>query len=80
MKQPVFDSNKHRYARLQDGTVEPLYCGDGKGGLNLSEPRNFYKAEFGRWYLDFSRFHGGAICLMHMRIVEFLEKPTEVEE
>ena len=67
MKALVFDPKKHRYARLSDGTIEPLF-------YSGNEPRNFYKAEFGRWYLDFDRFYGAAICLMHLRIVEFLEE------
>lgn len=74
MKALVFNPKKHRYARLSDGTIEPLFFGDEKGGFDLNEPRTFYKAEFGRWYLDFDRFYGMAICLMHLRIVEFLEE------
>lgn len=68
MKALVFDPKKHRYARLSDGSIEPLFYGDG------TEPRNFYKAEFGRWYLDFDNFYGMATCLMHLRITEFLEE------
>lgn len=74
MKALVFDPKKHRYARLSDGSIEPLFYGDGKGGLDLTEPRNFYKTDFGKWYLDFDNFYGMATCLMHLRIVEFLEE------
>lgn len=45
MTQLRFDRTKHRYARLSDGSVEPLF----------SDDRSFRKTEFGRWYLDFPR-------------------------
>lgn len=69
MKALVFDPKKHRYARLSDGSIEPLFYGD------ETEPRNFYKAEFGRWYMDFAmRCWDGTVALMHYRITEFLEE------
>ena len=75
MKPLVFDPKKHRYARLSDGTIEPLFYSDGKGGLDLTKPRWLCKAEFGRWYLDFDRFVDcNTVALMHMRITEFLEE------
>jgi len=47
MTQLRFDRTKHRYARLSDGSVEPLFSND----------RSFRKTEFGWWYLDFARGH-----------------------
>lgn len=68
MKQLTFDRKRHRYAKLSDGTIEPLFYGDG------TESRNFYKAEFGRWYLDFDRYYeDGIVAMMHLQITEFLE-------
>lgn len=78
MKPLVFNRTKHRYARLSDGSIEPLFYGDGKGGLDLTAPRNFYKAEFGRWYMDFAmRCWDGSVTLLHYRITEFLEEWPE---
>lgn len=74
MKQLVFDRKKHRYARLSDGSIEPLFYGDGKGGLDLTAPRNFYEVGSGRWCMDINRVYGITICLMHLRITEFLEE------
>lgn len=63
MRQLRFDRTKHRYARLSDGSVEPLYSDD------PGKPRFFRKTEFGWWYLDFSR-HDTPI---NLRITEFME-------
>ena len=74
MKALVFDPKKHRYARLSDGTIEPLFFSDGKGGLDLTAPRNFYQDEDGTWYLEFDKFRGITVFLMHLWITEFLEE------
>ena len=64
---PEFDKKKHRFARLEDGTIEPLYYPDGG-------KRNFYKDEEGKWRIDFDR-HGPGICMyMSELITEFLEE------
>lgn len=68
---PMFDKKKHRFARLEDGTIEPLYHPNGK-------PRNFYKDEFGEWRMDFDRYveTEGMKAQMYMDelITEFLEE------
>lgn len=74
MKPLVFDPKKHRYARLSDGSIEPLFFSDGKGGLDLTHARNFYEVGSGRWCMDINRVYGITICLMHLRSTEFLEE------
>ena len=41
MKALTFDRKKHRYARLKNGTIQPLY-----------ESSNFYEDGDGKWYLE----------------------------
>ena len=68
---PTFDKNKHKFAKLEDGTIEPLYYQNGKR-------RNFYKDEYGEWRMDFDRFQisDGMEAMMYMSelITEFLEE------
>ena len=66
----TFVKGRHRFARLEDGTIEPLYYENG-------ERRGFYKDENGKWCMDFDRFFDANGCcgqmLVHEGIVEFLE-------
>lgn len=62
-----FDPKRHRYAKLEDGRITPLFFPNGKGGMNLNAPRYFDKDDDGRWYLF------DAITPCRYRIVEFLE-------
>ena len=64
---PRFDKKKHRFARLEDGTIEPLYYPDG-------EKRNFYKDEDRKWRMDFDRYGSGIRMYMSELITEFLEE------
>lgn len=64
---PTFDKKRHRFARLEDGTIEPLYYPDG-------EKRNFYKEEDGKWRMDFDRYGTGICMSMSETITEFLEE------
>lgn len=68
---PTFNKNKHKFAKLEDGSIEPLYYKDGR-------KRNFYKDEDGYWCMDFDRrieyMRGAAILSLSMKIVEFLRK------
>ena len=62
----TFIPSKHKYALLEDGTIEPLYY-----EFN-GEKRDFYE-DGGNWYFDFDRYNGNQQVLMHLRIKEFLE-------
>ena len=62
-----FDRKRHRFAKLEDGSIEPLYYKDGS-------MRHFYKDEDGEWIMDFDRYIGGCLCYMTMKITEFLEE------
>lgn len=63
----TFSPSKHKYALLEDGTIEPLYY------ESNGEIRDFYEDE-GNWYFDFDRYNGNnQQMLMHLRIKEFLE-------
>ena len=61
------DAKKYKFARLEDGTIEPLYYSNG-------EPRHFYKDEDGKWRMDFDRYAGAMQMYMSELITEFLEE------
>lgn len=63
----AFDKKRHKFALLEDGTVEPLYYSNGG-------KRNFYKDEEGEWRMDFDRYAGGIQMYMSELITKFLEE------
>lgn len=68
---PKFNKKKHKFAKLEDGTIEPLYYPDGN-------PRFFYKGNDGKWRMSFDRYveTDGMKAQMYMDelITEFLEE------
>lgn len=71
MKPLIFDSEKHRYARLKNGTIQSLYE-DG-----TEESRNFYEDEDGKWYMELDEsIHPKMFrfCNTRHRIIEFLKE------
>lgn len=61
---PTFNKKKHGFARLEDGTVEPLYYPN-------CEPRDFYIDKDGKWRMDFYRCIGKIQKISEL-IVEFM--------
>lgn len=68
---PKFNKKKHKFAKLEDGTIEPLYYPNGK-------PRFFYKGDNNKWRMTFDRYieSDGAKAHLYMDelITEFLEE------
>ena len=77
LKEKDFHPSKYQWCRLEDGSIEPLYYGDQKGNLDLTEPRMFYK-ERRQWWLDHDEFIGGRIDLRHSKIIEFATTKEEL--
>ena len=70
-KTKPLEYNKEPFALLENDSIQCLYFGDGRGGIDYNEPRNFYR-EGKNWYLDYDDFLTGAIVLFHHKIVKFL--------
>lgn len=70
-------SLKHRYALLNDGTIEPLFYSNG-------ETRMAYKDEDGKFYLDHDRwgeFLGNRACFYcHHELVRTSDNREELEQ
>lgn len=68
---PKFNKKKHKFAKLEDGTIEPLYYPNGS-------PRFFYKGNDRKWRMTFDRYiesDGAKVHLcMDELITEFLEE------
>lgn len=68
---------KHKYALLEDGTVEPLYYKNG-------EPREAFQDEDGKCYLVHDRLirinGANSIAFCHLRIIATADDIKEFEE
>ena len=85
LKATRFKPEDYQWAKLEDGSIEPLYYQDGKGGLDLYEARNFYYNQFEDegevgWFLDHDVWFGNGVAYCHSKIVEFATTKEELEK
>lgn len=87
LKESRFDPKLYLFAKLDDGSIEPLYYYKKDGTPDLSEPRSFYYSDPNYdeevskrgWYLDHDVITSHGFSYMISPIVEFATTKEELE-